>query len=153
MKLKDMLTTLRTISYERLELRDDEGDEILTCPTLSDAVKQYILRGSECMNNDLISRSELLGKFMTMLTFSSDRVVLIENVIKQIQNAPTVEPLKIYEFKGCDNCELERPQGEWIYNQYDDWHCSECRHIEIGGYNQKPSANFCPNCGAKMKQD
>ena len=60
-----------------------------------------------------------------------------KHILDVIDNAPTVE----------------RPQGKWIYNQYDDWHCSECRHLEIGGYNQKPSANFCPNCGADMRGD
>lgn len=61
-----------------------------------------------------------------------------------INNATTVE---------------ERPQGEWIYTQYDgnpnigNWHCSECRHIVFGGYSQKPYYNFCPNCGADMRQE
>lgn len=42
MKLGDMLTTLRTAQYERVEIRDAEGTEIFTCPSLSDAVKQYL---------------------------------------------------------------------------------------------------------------
>lgn len=52
----------------------------------------------------------------------------------------------------------EIPHGEWIYNQYDgnlkigNWHCSECRYIVFGGYNQKPYFNFCPNCGADMRE-
>lgn len=54
--------------------------------------------------------------------------------------------------------DFERPQGEWEYNQYDanpnigNWHCSECRHIIFGGYNQKPYYKFCPMCGADMTQ-
>lgn len=71
------------------------------------------------MDNDLISRSELLGKFTAMLIFSSDRVVLIENVIEQIQNAPTVE---------------ERPQGEWIpvserLPEQNGYYITTCRDI------------------------
>lgn len=33
MKLKDMIDTLRTVAYERVEIRDEYGNEILTCPT------------------------------------------------------------------------------------------------------------------------
>ncbi len=51
-----------------------------------------------------------------------------------------------------------RPQGEWIFIQYDgnpkigNWHCSECRQIapvNIIGYSEK--TRFCPYCGASMK--
>ena len=51
----------------------------------------------------------------------------------------------------------ERPTGEWKYYQYDanpdigNWHCSNCRCIVFGEYNQKPNYNFCPSCGADMK--
>lgn len=49
-----------------------------------------------------------------------------------------------------------RPTGEWEYAQYADtpntgyWHCSKCRHIVLGCI-EKPSFNFCPNCGRYMK--
>lgn len=33
MKLKDMILTLRTIAYERVEIRDEYGNEIFTCNT------------------------------------------------------------------------------------------------------------------------
>lgn len=33
MKLKDMISTLRTVAYERVEIRDECGNEILTCRT------------------------------------------------------------------------------------------------------------------------
>ena len=52
----------------------------------------------------------------------------------------------IYEFKGCDNCELERPQGEWKLHGM-IYYCSVCGHDYEQGGN-----NFCGNCGAKMKQ-
>ena len=41
MKLKDMIDTLRTPAYERIEIRTEDGYEILTCPTVSEIWKQY----------------------------------------------------------------------------------------------------------------
>lgn len=67
-----------------------------------------------------------------------------------IDNAPTIETPTIYEFKGCDNCELERPQGEWIdtgdMQEYwaEEYQCSICEAKDHWH-------NYCPNCGAKMK--
>lgn len=83
----------------------------------------------------------------------------LNNAIDVIDNIPTVEyPFYKEAYQtGFEEGKNERPKGEWIFNQYDgnanigNWHCSECRHIEIGGYNQKPNANFCPNCGADMR--
>ena len=65
------------------------------------------------------------------------------------------EPLKVYEFKGCDNCELERPHGEWIL-QYraggDEFYtCSLCeRVIEIDYPQTLKDFPFC-HCGADMR--
>ena len=42
MRLHDMLKTLRTIQYERIEIRDSEGNEILTCPASSEALTSYM---------------------------------------------------------------------------------------------------------------
>lgn len=42
MTLKDMISTLRTIQYERIEVRDDYGIEIFTCKTDSSALKPYL---------------------------------------------------------------------------------------------------------------
>ena len=44
--------------------------------------------------------------------------------------------------------------GRWIepeeYTGHTEWHCSYCGDVvcTICGY---PSANYCPNCGAKMR--
>ena len=41
MKLGEMITTLRTIRYERVEIRDVEGNEIFTCPADSEAITPF----------------------------------------------------------------------------------------------------------------
>lgn len=41
MTLGDMLKTLRTAQYERIEIRDEYGNEILTCPATSAGVMPY----------------------------------------------------------------------------------------------------------------
>ncbi len=88
--------------------------------------------------------------------------ILFAQIMHDIDNAPTVETPTIYEFNGCDNCELERPKGKWITNrEYIDkefnghyegncfnspYNCSCC------GYSPKDNRpNFCPNCGADMR--
>lgn len=107
------------------------------------------------MNNDLISREALKNKIKELPWTGDesyyDRVGL-HAITDLIDNAPTVEPLKIYEFKGCNNCELERPQGEWIMIKNSDGHlkcyeCSECKKSQ--GY----ISNFCEDCGADMRGD
>ena len=60
------------------------------------------------------------------------------------------EMATVYEFKGCDNCELDRPKGKWL-SSTDHWYhtCSECKR-EILKDNAYDS--FCPNCGARMER-
>ena len=75
-------------------------------------------------------------------------VIEILTVKKIVDNAPTIEPTTVYEFKGCDNCELDRPKGEWEYNpEWNEYMCPFC----LGGFPKE--YNFCPNCGADMRGD
>ncbi|MDV3427395.1 MAG: hypothetical protein LIR50_10065 [Bacillota bacterium] len=41
--------------------------------------------------------------------------------------------------------------SQWVLGGYDDMYyvCEECGHKQ-SEYYTKPTANFCPNCGAKM---
>lgn len=75
-----------------------------------------------------------------------------------IDNAPTVPQTIITEFKGCDNCELERPLGEWIdEGQYAEGHSEHAYTCKKCGYQiiELPSMifenRFCKNCGAEMR--
>lgn len=72
--------------------------------------------------------------------------------LRIIDNAPTVEYTFAEAFQKtvCENklyC-LARPQGKWINTSpYDDTgECSLCCYLSKKFY------NFCPNCGAAMKQ-
>lgn len=42
MKLRDMISILRTIDYNRVEIRDEEGNEITTCKTNSKGIEPYL---------------------------------------------------------------------------------------------------------------
>lgn len=49
-----------------------------------------------------------------------------------LEDAPTVE---------------ERPQGEWVEDMHDCYyHCSVCGHAN------EEADNFCPSCGADMRE-
>lgn len=39
--------------------------------------------------------------------------------------------------------------GELVY---DMWECSECGY-DADGADEEPNWNYCPNCGAKMRQE
>lgn len=72
-----------------------------------------------------------------------------------IDNAPTITPEKalMNKLKG----EQERPHGEWIFlkaneEQTDGYECSVCKatyHTKVPYFSE---FNYCPNCGAKMKE-
>lgn len=91
------------------------------------------------MDNDLISRSELRKHAFTM--YQSNGVAL--------------EPLKVVPLGCIDNAPTveERPQGEWKFIQGATTQGSlKCPFCDYRDYH-KTNSNFCPNCGAKMKQD
>lgn len=65
-----------------------------------------------------------------------------------------LETPTIYEFKGCDNCELERPKGEWENHGIINI-CSICNCDVLLTITDKICngvVNFCPNCGADMRE-
>lgn len=72
-------------------------------------------------------------------------LVHITGIWAEIDNAPTIEP--------------ERKKGEWI-EQDDAWdgvyyECSVCKEpfTLIDGTPSENLYNFCPNCGADMRED
>ena len=64
-----------------------------------------------------------------------ERIRIINIINKLPSTQPTIEPRK----------------GKWIYNKERGtakiWTCSECGWNDIGEW------NFCPNCGADMREE
>lgn len=58
----------------------------------------------------------------------------------------------IDELKYCVSS-ADRPQGEWISKGKRIYRCSNCgNYLDFDGVNAgRGDANYCPNCGAKMK--
>lgn len=97
------------------------------------------------MNEDLISRSELLKKALPLsLEFGEyigEDTRATEMVFaSQIKSAPAVDPVR---------------HGRWVRFKDDDYSarihmkCSEC-NAYWSDPSHVPSFRFCPNCGAKM---
>lgn len=105
---------------------------------------------------DADALKEALAKNITVWTFNVSYDGILAEIIDNAPTAVDLPELKEAYQDGYKDGQNDRPQGEWEYNQYDgnpnigNWHCSECRKIVSGKYNQYPNYNFCPNCGAKM---
>lgn len=89
-----------------------------------------------------------------------------KNVLKIIDNAPTVEPHDCvltmfgecsYKETGCSDCKVKdkirkaleaRPKGKWITKPHVHGvtYCSQC-DFEL----KIDDTNYCPNCGARME--
>lgn len=99
--------------------------------------------------NDLISRQaviDILDKWILRAKhpcnksqYNSGEIDAYESVMCDIEELPPVEP--------------ERKKGHWIVKE-EDWRkqlewdeCSEC------GFATTKQYNFCPNCGADMRDD
>ena len=91
------------------------------------------------------------------------RAIFLNNINDLIDNAPTIQQTIITEFKGCDNCELERPKGEWIVTAEDNdgIHrilCSFCGYekgtdfLDYITVTFEKLPPFCENCGADMRK-
>lgn len=131
------------------------------------------------MNNDLISREALKKKLKSesYWTYTQEYgdAIPVGWVMSAIDNAPAVNPslnldniteediekfiviMQRANSKGLLAINEERPQGEWIYNQYDanpkigNWHCSICHTICYEMKLAHDNFNYCPNCGADMR--
>lgn len=57
------------------------------------------------------------------------------DVVKMVQAAPTIDP------------ESLRPKGRWKGAGFGDYYCSLCTE-EVSGNKY----NYCPNCGADMRE-
>lgn len=120
------------------------------------------------MNNDLISR-EALKKALNEM-FDTVEVMLFDDIIATIDNAPTVKSYTLedlekaknngYKWGRIDGRATARPQGEWKDESRDSLLCTCCnKRIYkpfIGGFPTERSQhyypNFCAFCGANMQK-
>ena len=99
---------------------------------------------------DLISRQAAIDAFDLPIynikgKENAERVVeYLKAVLQRIKELPSAEP--------------ERKRGWWIKQPYKSdkyviFRCSECLKESGFGHVESKWANFCPNCGARMKDE
>ena len=96
------------------------------------------------MNNDLISRSELLEKSMPAREFARNVPDLHVVSVNSVRRAPAVDAAPVvhahYGFTGPHIGSLYADHGT----------CGNCKERILIDPQHK---NFCPNCGAKMDKE
>lgn len=86
-----------------------------------------------------------IGNYEKEIPYNEDIYV---SIMMTIEDEPTVDavPIKhghyVGEADGYANGELV----------YDTWKCSECGCVFEDEY-EKPTYNYCPNCGARMDEE
>lgn len=117
---------------------------LIDANALKDTIAELVIGGKTAISDAGVGNSWING---------------LHSAFRCIDNAPTVEYTfeEAFQKTVCENrlyCPNKRPQGEWVFVQYDanpnisNWHCSECRFIARSSIEH---LLFCPNCGAKMK--
>lgn len=114
--------------------------------------------------SDLINRSELKKEFEKVYPLSTNEMggVVNKRIYDIIDNAPAIDisgneyfPYRTAYFNGvADGIATAVPQGNWIQAKdengieiYRKNICSHCKEVSVEKY------PFCPNCGAKMKDN
>ena len=70
-----------------------------------------------------------------------------EKVLAWIRNLPTADVVEVVRGSWVGTAD-GYADGELVY---DMWECSECGY-DADGADEKPNWNFCPNCGADMRE-
>lgn len=97
--------------------------------------------------------------------FDNEAVVARENSIKYTDNYAKIMWSRangirdaIIEVYDAPTIDIDRPQGKWIeeyhgngWNDYWDYTCSNCGKKYERADAVLYKANFCPNCGVRMK--
>lgn len=104
-------------------------------------------------------KEALSSKDLITWTYEYGDAIPVDWLMSTIDNAPTIENITI--FRGCDNCELERPKGEWIVehlpkninNLNDCYECASCSECGFHYDYMYRYSNYCPNCGADMRKN
>lgn len=108
--------------------------------------------------NDYIKREEAIGMAVSgrIRTEDGENWIRVEEVRESLKSVPAADARPVV-------------RGEWEkYEDFDEygggrhveWTCSKCFYIVKGDWevrnshiNEKPRENFCPNCGADMREE
>lgn len=99
-------------------------------------------------NEEIAIRADATLAFLTevKLTIEAAPTVAVDEEIERQREEMYQESKRLYYTARMLG--VERPQGEWKENVFvGGFICSNCN----GGYNTLPKTNFCPLCGARMK--
>ena len=97
--------------------------------------------------SDLIRRKDVIQEFIKTCSIEhvdiNNVAIFYETIMKIINSVPSVKP--------------ERKKGEWIYEgkrgRFPACKCSICGHYENADWAMLQGVNYCPNCGADMKEE
>lgn len=130
------------------------------------------------MNGDLISRQAAIEMFHRVANIGWNHGIettvadAFKEAAEMVENLPDAEPSvvtmklemdKDWLKKAMEEAELtlvaEPRKGKWEEKQDNDWAgggawvCSECGYgYAFGAYHEADEFNYCPNCGARMKE-
>ena len=129
-------------------------DDILTSNEVKMIEKFHGVRLTECESEDCISRSETIEWIENLRTLNeyyhpkskNNHLIDCDNAIDYIKQVPSVLP------------KADKPRGKWIDIGIDgQYQCSNCNCLwedsEENSYSEWVKiANYCPNCGADMRE-
>lgn len=93
-------------------------------------------------NNDLINNYDTISR--------QGAIEAVCTEIMAITDYPLTMAYEIAE-KAIECMPSAQPKGKWIHDKPNGFKCSKCnKYLDIGCGNMK--MNFCPNCGADMRE-
>ncbi len=116
-------------------------------------LQKYVFDDEECIAQDMKDYNEALKMAIEALQFAdkSPRTVKLTEDIKITLDE------EAYEIGYTHGQMADRPKGEWIevedYNGDVHYKCDQCGEEWTFPFGTpiENNANFCPNCGARMK--
>lgn len=103
------------------------------------------------------------GKEMRLIDADALRKYVNDKSTHLLNEWDTVGVLMVVDKQPTIDPDSLRPKGQWIGEAdgyadgelvYDVWYCSECNHcIDDGTDDPAQLPNFCPHCGADMREN
>lgn len=105
------------------------------------------------MVEEYISREKLLKLYVDGEFDTGEYHVSVPVIIQNIKDIPAADVREVVRGKW----ELRQVSDAEGGDKWNRWFCSECGHNATAGwehtrYGAKPKYNFCPNCGADMRE-